>query len=177
MIKYFQILAVLLMSPTYCLGVCSKYSTAVVNVQSILENSKAMAEVKAYAEISASQLQNTIAKQEAELNTEERNINSLKDTLSTEEFASKASEFDKKVTKMQKQFRDKKLEVEQTQANLINKINEIALEVIKNISSEQCIELVIPSINALYASDHLNITPAVLDQLNKKIPTINLEAQ
>ena len=174
MFRYFQIFFVLMLAHS-SFAVCTKYGIAVVNIQSILENSTAMMDVKNATEEMVRNMQDTFNKKEAELNIEEKNLIEHQNKLTKQEFEKKAEEFDKKVTKIQTHIREEKIKLEQAQAAAINKINEVALEVIKNISHDKCIEIVLPSVNALYVAEHLNITTEVLAKLNETIPSMRID--
>ncbi|MDX1916974.1 MAG: OmpH family outer membrane protein [Rickettsiaceae bacterium] len=157
MLKYFQISILMLLSCN-SFAECAKYNIALVNIQSILENSTSMIYVKNTVEEMAHKLQTDLQQKEAELNVAEKQILDMKNNITEEEFQSKVAEFNKKVTRVQQKIREEKLRLEKVQSNAINRINEVALEIIKKISNEKCIEIVLPSINALYASEKLNIT-------------------
>ncbi|MDX1923789.1 MAG: OmpH family outer membrane protein [Rickettsiaceae bacterium] len=179
MSKYsLQIITLFLALSSFCsdaFAFKSPAKIAVVNVQSIMDNSTAMIDVRASTENIAKDLQSKFAKIQADLHAEEKNIMELKDKLKPEEFEVKATAFDAKVTKAQKSMQEEKLKLEQAHATAINEVNEIALKIIESISKRHGVDLVLPSTNVLYASESLNITKEVLDKMNQTIPKIKLK--
>lgn len=148
---------------------------AVVDVQMILEQSKAVSAIRNAAEKINQELQNELQNKENELKILEKKLIESKEQLPQAEFEKEVMKFNKQVTGAQKNIQDRKLRLEQAHAKAISKVNEVALKIISSLASEGKYSVVLPSTQVLYANDKLNITPEVLVRLNTTIPYVELK--
>lgn len=152
-----------------------KNKIVVVDVQTILDNSKAVSQIRNHVEQKNAKLQQELNELESELKKREAELIKQKDAISESEFDKEVIKFNKKVTKAQKKIQESKVKLEQSHSKAISKVNEVALDIIEEISMKQNYLLVLPSNQVLFANEKLNITSEVLKLLDKKIPKVNLE--
>ena len=111
---------------------------------------------------------------EQQLQKEEKEIIQQKKLLSPEEYKKKISSLREKVTSLQKE-RDKVIQSISTKRNnarkkLLNELNPI----VKNYMAEKNIRLILDKKSVLLGDEKLDITKDILEILNKKLKSINL---
>lgn len=111
---------------------------------------------------------------EQQLQKEEKEIIQQKKLLSPEEYKKKISSLREKVTSLQKE-RNKVVQSISTKRNnarkkLLNELNPI----VKNYMAEKNIRLILDKKSVLLGDEKLDITKDILEILNKKLKSINL---
>ena len=111
---------------------------------------------------------------EQQLQKEEKEIIQQKKLLSPEEYKKKISSLREKVTSLQKE-RNKVVQSISTKRNnarkkLLNELNPI----VKNYMAEKNIRLILDKKSVLLGDQKLDITKDILEILNKKLKSINL---
>ena len=112
---------------------------------------------------------------ENKLQEEEKKIIQQKKILKPEEYKSKVDDLRSKVSNLQKKRND-------LLQNISNKRSKAKSELLKNLNpiieeymKEKTIRMVIDKKSLLLADQNLDITKEILDRLNKKLKSINLE--
>ena len=115
-----------------------------------------------------------ISEKEKKILEEEKKIIQQKKIISNEEYKKKVSELRKKVSSIQK----KRNVLLQSTAKQRAKAKNILLEnlnpIVKNYMNEKKIRMVVDKKNVLLADENLDITKDIIDLLNNKLKTINL---
>ena len=116
-----------------------------------------------------------VKEKEKNILEEEKKIIQQKKIISNEEYQKKVSELRKKVSSIQK----KRNVLLQSTAKQRAKAKNILLEnlnpIVKNYMNEKQIRMVIDKKNVLLADENLDITKDIINLLNKKLKTINLD--
>ena len=112
---------------------------------------------------------------ENKLQEEEKKIIQQKKILKPEEYKSKVDDLRSKVSNLQKKRND-------LLQNISNKRSKAKSELLKNLNpiieeymKEKNIRMVVDKKSLLLADQNLDITKEILDRLNKKLKSINLE--
>ncbi len=115
-----------------------------------------------------------LKEREKQLQTEEKEIIKQKKILSPEEYKKKISSLRSKVTSLQKDrntilesISKKRAKARKTLLNTLNPI-------VKDLMVEKNIKIVLDKKSILLANDNLDITKDVMNVLNKKLKSINL---
>jgi len=148
---------------------------AVVDVQTIMENSLAVNAIRKEAEKISQDLQTEFNTKAKELKELEKNLSAEREKLTEEAFQKKVESFNKKVTDIQKKLHDKKVRLEQAHAKAISKVNEVALKIIDDIGTKGKYSFILPSTQVLFRNEKLDITKEVLTRLNSRIPIVKLK--
>lgn len=173
--KFVFLIIILLSQNSYSSIINSHGKIAIVDVQTILDNSSAMNSIKISVENMSKELENEFKTTEEVLKKEESEIIATKSFCTEEEFTSKIVEFNKKVTNFQKIFQEKKQKLEQSHSEAVSKVNSVALEIIKNISITENYDVVLPNTQVLFANQKLDITNLIISKLNEQITTVNID--
>lgn len=153
----------------------SSQKIAMVDVQKIIDNSLAVKEIRTKIDVINISLQKEFLNTEEELKKMENSILKRKDLLSSKDFQNEILRFNESVTNSQKITQEKKIRLEQAHAKAISLVNITAMEIIHSYAIKNNFDIVMPSTQVLYASETLNITKYILNVLNKKLPTVELD--
>jgi len=151
-----------------------KVRVAVVDVQSVLEGSIAIKDLRNKIEKLNQKIQEDIAAKEAEFKPLEEKLIKERPFLSDEEFEQKVNEFNAKVSEVRKEIQIKKTKLEQAHAEAMSKIHETTISIISDLAEKYNVNLVIPSAQVLYAKNNLNITSEVTFMLNEKLKEVTI---
>ena len=151
-----------------------KVRVAIVDVQSILEGSMAIKNLRNKVEKINQKIQEDINAKEAEFKPMEENLMKERSSLNEEEFEQKVSAFYEKVTEVKKEIQIKKAKLEQLHAEAMSKIHETTITIISDLAEKYNINLVIPSAQILYAKDNLNINSEVTFILNERLKEVSI---
>jgi Skp family chaperone for outer membrane proteins len=148
---------------------------AVVDVQSVLENSLVVRALRSSIEEINKKMQQELSQQELELKEIEDDLIKKRDKLSEIDFEKELSFFNHKVNLAQQKSQLQKSQLEKAYAEAMAKVHEATLNIIKNFSQKnKRYNLVLPSSQILFAADNLNITSQVIDELNKSLSDIKI---
>lgn len=148
---------------------------AVLNVERIVKESKAMRDIQKQVSKKQDQYQKQVSKKQKSLEKEQKRIESKKALLSQEALTKEVKKFEEKVTDL-KNFVDKRQNsLKKASLDGMNKVNEKIKDIIADIAQERDITMIIPSAQALYYEDELDISNEVLKRLNKKITKVRVK--
>ena len=145
---------------------------AVVDIESILENSLAIAGIKKSINELSQDIQNDISEQEKELKANEQNLLELEKTLTQEKFDLLVAKFNKDVNKAKKNIQFKKIALEQAHSESIEVVNQKIISIISELAKEYNLNIVLPSSQVLYINNELNVTLEVISKLNDNLKEV-----
>ena len=148
---------------------------AVVDVQSILENSLAMQSIKESAYQVGQKIQQDISDKETEFKKLESTINAKRSSISEEEFEKEVLRFEKAVNLVKKKIQDRKMHLERAHAEAMAKVYETINNIISDLAGKHKVDLVIPRAHILFAKSTLDITLEVITELNNKLKTVKMK--
>ncbi len=116
-----------------------------------------------------------IKRKQAYLKNKELNIIKQKKDLSTLEYKNKIDLFKSEVLKTQKQFKEERLILNKSFQNIQNDLKDMLAKVIKNVSIEKKINVVLLKENVfLYNNASLDITDEVLQIFNERTKLLKI---
>jgi len=116
-----------------------------------------------------------IKSRQAYLKNKEINIRKQKKDLSTLEYKNKIDLFKSEVLKIQKQFKEERLILNNSFKNIQNDLKDMLAKVIKNVSLEKKINVVLLKENVfLYNNASLDITDEVLQIFNERTKSLKI---
>ncbi|MGX6960805.1 MAG: OmpH family outer membrane protein [Rickettsia endosymbiont of Pentastiridius leporinus] len=151
-----------------------KVRVAVVDVQSILEGSIAIKDLRNKIEKLNHKIQEDIVAKEAEFKPMEEKLINERASLSEDDFERKVNEFNAKVSEVRKEIQSKKAKLEQAHAEAMSKIHEATIAIINKLAEKYELNLVLPSAQVLYAKNNLNITSEVTFMLNERLKEVTI---
>lgn len=150
---------------------------AVVDVESILENSLAITGIRKSINELSEDIQKEIAQQEKDFKKRQQELLDLQKTLSQEKFDSLALKFNKNVSTIQKNIQLKKLALEQAHSQAIEVVHKKTISIISSLAKEYNFNIVLPSAQVLYVTSELNITLEVISKLNESLKNVPINYQ
>ncbi len=148
---------------------------AVVQGQYVLKESFASKSIQSQIEARRNQYQAEISAKEKLLRERERELLQQQSLLSPEAFAKHRSDFENDVAAVQRTVAERRGELDRAYAKGIKIIQRQVSQILKDISSERNISLIIPVSQTLFFDQNLNISREVLKRLNDKLPDLTLE--
>ncbi|HJD55541.1 MAG TPA: OmpH family outer membrane protein [Rickettsia endosymbiont of Pyrocoelia pectoralis] len=151
-----------------------KVRVAVVDVQSILEGSIAIKDLRNKIEKLNHKIQEDIGAKEAEFKPMEEKLINERASLSEDDFERKVNEFNAKVSHVRKEIQTKKTKLEQAHAEAMSKVHETTIIIISELAEKYNLNLVLPSAQVLYTKNNLNITSEVTFLLNERLKEVTI---
>lgn len=147
---------------------------AVVDVESILEHSKAILHIKKSINIISEQIQNELSSKEIKLKQDEAELIEKRGTLPKIDFDKLVAAFNKKVSSTQQEMQNKKSALERAHTNAIAQVHENTISVISDLSKKYGFNIVFPSSQVMFVNNSLNITHEVISNLNERLQEVKV---
>ena len=151
-------------------------SVLIVDVQKILEESKAAKTVQTAVDKQRAAFQNDISKQENALRTADQDLLRQRATISAEAFEKKRQELDQQAATLRRDVQTKRQQLDRMFQTSMNTVRTTLLQVIDEIANERKATLVLTKSQVLLAAKEYEITEEALNRLNAKLPTVAVEA-
>jgi outer membrane protein len=145
---------------------------AVVDVQFILQEAAASKNIQKQLEAQRETYQNEISKQEDRLRAVEQELNRQRSVLSPDDFAQKRREFEQQVADVQRTVQARKRVLDQAFNESMTKVRDTVLQIVTEVAGEQKATLVLAKQQVVLAEKSLDLTSAVLERVNRKLPTV-----
>ncbi len=145
---------------------------AVVDIQSILEESLAIQNLRKTVSKLNQKIHQDITQKEIEFKPLEEKLIEQREYLSEIDFERQVNEFNAKVSEAKKAIQIRKTRLEQAHAEAMGKVHEMTITIISDLAEKYNLNLVIPSAQVLYARNNLNITSEVTFILNTRLKNV-----
>lgn len=152
-------------------------SVAVVDVQSLLSDSKAAKNIQKQIQGYREKFLEELSKRETELREMDKALMKEKDKLSSEELAKRRQAFEKQFAETGAMAQKKRKELDRATFNAVGQLKESLFQVVQDIASEQGYELVISRQNVVVGAKSIDISDEAMARLNKKVSKIKLELE
>jgi outer membrane protein len=150
---------------------------AVVNIDEVLRDAKATERVRALLDEKREEFQNDFATREASLLQIEKDLQSKRTILSEEAYRAEVAQFQNEVASIQKEIQFKRQAIDKAFQEAQDEIRALAAEIVAEIAGSQKLDVVINKSSALVFRQDLDITEAVITQLNERTKNARLEIQ
>ena len=144
----------------------------VVDVQSLLQNSKSAKMVRQQIDQKRTEYQKEMSAQEGTLRQEHDTLQRQQSSLSAEAFNQKGREFQQKLNDFDKSMQGKRQTLEKANSEAIEKINEVMLKIIADIAKERKANLVFLRSELVLFDQNFEISDEVLQKLDEQLPTL-----
>ena len=148
---------------------------AVVNIDKVLRDAKATESVRALLDEKREEFQNDFATREASLLQIEKDLQSKRTILSEEAYRAEVAQFQNEVASIQKEIQFKRQAIDKAFQEAQDEIRALAAEIVADIAGSQKLDVVINKSSALVFRQDLDITEAVITQLNERTKNARLE--
>lgn len=146
----------------------------VVDVQSLLQNSKAAKMVRGQIEQKRNEYAKEISHQEETLRQQRDALQRQQSSLSAEQLNQKGREFQQKVNELDRNVQSKRQALEKSNAQALEKIQESMIKIIGDIAKERKANLVFQRSELVLFDQAYDITDAVLQKLDEELPSLTV---
>ncbi|HJU20169.1 MAG TPA: OmpH family outer membrane protein [Stellaceae bacterium] len=146
----------------------------VVDIQRLLQDSKAAKMVRSQIEQKRLQYTREISRQEQALRAERDALQREQSTLSAQALNQKGRAFQEKVNALDRNVASKRQALEKSNSDALGKIQQTVLQIIADIAKERKANLVLPRSDLILFDKKFEVTDAVLQQLDQKLPTLTV---
>jgi len=146
----------------------------IINDEMLMLKSKAAESVQSQFVEKKKALQSEVSGVEKTLGAERDKLKKEAASLSKEELKKKALDFEKKVSSEKRRMEGKSFDLERSIAESTRTIKEEVERIVAQIAKDEGFTLVITGANVVYADGAMDITPKVMEALNKSLPTVKL---
>lgn len=153
------------------------FAMAVVDVQRLLNESKAATSIQKQLEAKRTAFQEEFSKEERGLREMEQKLTAMREKGDMEEFNKKKTEFEKELSETRNQVEEKRRILEKAALEAMADLRQEIVAIVANISDEEKFDIVVSRQNVVLAVKTLDITDEVMRKLNKKMPQINLDIE
>ena len=148
---------------------------AVLDVEKIVKESKAMRDIQRKVNKKQDGYQKLVTKKQKALEKEQNRIESKKSVLSESALKKEIQSFEKKVEEL-KDFVDRRQNsLKKASIDGMSTVNDEIKEIISELAEERNLDIIVPAAQALYFKDALNISEEVLKRLDKKITKVKIK--
>jgi outer membrane protein len=152
----------------------SALNVLVVDVQSLLQNSKSAKMVRQQIEQKRGEYAKEISQQEEALRRERDSLQRQQASLSAEALNKKGREFQQKVNELDRSVQTKRQTLEKSNAEALESIQSVILKIITEIAKERKANLVFQRSELVLFDNSFDVTDQVLTKLDEQLPTLTV---
>src|SRR5215475_2642923 len=146
----------------------------VVDVQALLQNSKAAKMVRGQIEQKRNEYTKEISHQEEVLRTERDSLQRQQASMSADALNQKGREFQQKVNDLERNVQGKRQALEKSNGEALSKIQEEMLKIIADIAKQRKANLVLQRADIVLFDQSFDVTDEVLQKLDEQMPTLTV---
>jgi outer membrane protein len=146
----------------------------VVDVQALLQNSKAAKMVRSQIEQKRGEYTKEISHQEESLRAERDALQRQQASLSPESLNQKGRDFQQKVNDLERNVQSKRQALEKSNGDALQKIQEEMLKIIADIAKSRKANLVFQRSDLVLFDQTFDVTDEVLQKLDEQMPTLTV---
>lgn len=146
----------------------------VVDVQALLQNSKAAKMVRGQIEQKRNEYTKEISHQEEALRAERDGLQRQQASLSADALNQKGREFQQKVNDLERNVQGKRQALEKSNGEALSKIQEEMLKIIADIAKQRKANLVFQRADLVLFDQSFDVTDEVLQKLDEQMPALTV---
>jgi Skp family chaperone for outer membrane proteins len=156
-------------------GPPSNLTAIVVDVQALLQNSKAAKMVRQQIEGKRQEYAKDIQHKDQSLRQEEEALEKQKATLSGEQLTAKGRELQGKFDELRRDVQAKTQALERSNADSLKKIQEVMVKIITDIAKDRKANMVFQRTDLVLFDPGFDVTDDVLQKLDEQMPTLTVD--
>lgn len=158
-------------------GAATVARIAVVDVQSLIGDSKAGKSIQAQINKQRESFKAEFASLEKDLKDMEKKLNEDKSAKDSEEFKAKAKEFETKMINANKLVQQRRQSLEKGAADAVLELRKEIVKVVADVADAEKFTIVISRQDVILAEKDMDITDRVLAILDKKLPDVKVKVE
>src|ERR1700751_6079857 len=161
--------------PAAPLPTAQNLTVMVVDVQALLQNSKAAKMVRGQIEQKRGEYTKEISHQEEALRAERDALQRQQASMSADALNQKGREFQQKVNDLERNVQGKRQALEKSNGDALSKIQEQMLKIIADIAKDRKSNLVFQRADLVLFDQSFDVTDEVLQKLDELMPTLTVD--
>jgi outer membrane protein len=149
-------------------------SVMVVDVQALLQNSKAAKMVRSQMEQKRNEYTKEISRSEEQLRAERDALQRQQASLSADALNKKAREFQQKVNDLDRDVQSKRAALEKSNNEALTKIQQTMLKIIADIARQRRANLVLQRTDLVLFDQSFDVTDQVMQKLDEELPVLTV---
>jgi outer membrane protein len=146
----------------------------VVDVQALLQNSKAAKMVRSQMEQKRNEYTKEISSAEEKLRAERDALQRQQASLSADALNKKAREFQQKVNDLDRDVQSKRAALEKSNNEALGKIQQIMLKIIADIARQRRANIVLQRTDLVLFDQNFDVTDQVMQKLDEELPVMTV---
>jgi len=156
-------------------GAVNPSIVAIVDVQRILQTSKAAKSVQDQLESQRSKFQTEIAAEETDLRDAEQKLAKLREGAKTDVFAEQEQKLQQRFLTVERHVQARRKSLDQAFTDSMNTVRKGIVDIVSEIAKERGMNLVVVKQQVIWNDQNVDITDEVLVRLDKKLPQIQVK--
>ena len=161
-------------TPPAALPAAPSLNVLVVDVQSLLQNSKAAKMVHGQIEQKRIEYTKEISHEEEVLRTERDTLQRQESTMSPQALNKKGREFQQKVNDLDRSVQAKRQALEKSNNDALSKIQQAMLRIIADIAKQRRANLVFQRTDLVLFDRSFDVTDQVMQKLDEELPVVTV---
>ena len=147
---------------------------AFIDYQKILRDAVAAKSIRQQIQAFRNNFQSELATSEQALRNEEQELKRQRALLSAEVFDAKRRAFEENVARAQRTVQDRNRMLDRSYTQAMNQVSVMVRKIVADMSGALGFNYVVERSQIMFAKRDFNITAQVLEQLNAKLPTVQV---
>jgi outer membrane protein len=160
--------------PPAPLPAAQNLSVMVVDVQALLQNSKAAKMVRGQIEQKRNEYTKEISRQEEALRSERDGLQRQQGSMSADALNKKGREFQQKVNDLDRDVQSKRAALEKSNNEALTRIQQSMLKIIADIARQRRANLVLQRTDLVLFDQAFDVTDEVMQKLDEELPVLNV---
>ncbi|MDX9689525.1 MAG: OmpH family outer membrane protein [Alphaproteobacteria bacterium] len=148
---------------------------AIVDVQRILQASKAAKSARDQLEAQRSKFQSEISSEEADLREAEKKLIKLREEAKADAYAEEEQKLQKRFLTVERHVQSRRKALDQAFTDSMNTVRTGLVDIVSQVAKEKGFSLVVVKQQVIWNADAVDITDEVLMRLDKALPQISVK--
>jgi outer membrane protein len=146
----------------------------VVDMQRVLQESKAGKMIQSQMQQQVSTYQKTLAKQDQELAATQQDLQRQQSILAQDAFAAKVKEFEQRVSEASKRAQEAQQTLSESRNVAVGKVDSAMLQVIDGLAKERGANLIVNRGAVVMFDVRMDVSDEVIKRLDEKLPAVTV---
>lgn len=147
---------------------------AVIDMQKIMRESKAVQSIQRQINQQRSQYQQELSQKEKSLREADQALARQRTILSSEAFKKKRQELQSQVGQLQRDIQERKKSLDQAYNRAMRQVQEKLVEIVQKIASNRNVDLVLSKATLVLVRPEMEITALALERLNNQLASVDV---
>jgi Skp family chaperone for outer membrane proteins len=148
---------------------------AIVDVQRILQASKAAKSARDQLETQRSKFQSEISSEESDLREAEKKLIKLREEAKADAYAEEEQKLQKRFLTVERHVQSRRKALDQAFTDSMNTVRTGLVDIVSQVAKEKGFSLVVVKQQVIWNADAVDITDEVLTRLDKALPQISVK--